>query len=611
MRAIGKHETKGKERTLIAFEYLMKNRLRAVRPNKFTSQALVLGLCRKASDVKETLTVLRSFVERGGEVNSYQINAMLSACLRDVQQRRKENGGTTTIHKDIIDAAELVWEAGRGMHEVHTLLTYLKTLEYCGESAANILQIFEAMCFGLSPETEEGLGRTRHFRKNYLITPDDDILILAMQLKANDSDLTIGEKITYFERIAEKFTLNSTRAQNTLLLACARENDQENANLIIKKMSEERNRLYKPPDAFANLTLIQIYKKNGSSGDLSDNEGNNKSTMEAFMNYVMSTTTNNKNNKDSEKENIFEAMKLTLEVLRVLCVEVTDENLIKNKITSPLKVQETRAIALANARAIAEIATAFLGIPKYNAKVTSLLIEICATAKFPKEAKEMVDEYFAMRNDDETDLIGDARMLANVFASMRYNRFHISHSRNTNHKEHGIIAESEILDYFFETCVKTYHFVPMWSDIIENACRACRDNRTSPDALLKIYYAGRDKFELKLTTQSVGLALSALSPYGRWKEALRIVNEDVLEASMGSLLTTLDDESIDDNNNNKMMIPTDKIDEFGVKHLVLAFTNAGEIDQAFSVLRLCQFLTGKDCSKAFEIIESARLSSSA
>ena len=98
------------------------------------------------------------------------------------------------------------------------------------------------MCFGLSPETEEGLGRTRHFRKNYLITPDDDILILAMQLKANDSDLTIGEKITYFERIAEKFTLNSTRAQNTLLLACARENDQENANLIIKKMSEGRNR---------------------------------------------------------------------------------------------------------------------------------------------------------------------------------------------------------------------------------------------------------------------------------------------------------------------------------------------------------------------------------
>ena len=123
----------------------MKNRLRAVRPNKFTSQALVLGLCRKASDVKETLTVLRSFVERGGEVNSYQINAMLSACLRDVQQRRKENGETTTIHKDIIDAAELVWEAGRGMHEVHTLLTYLKTLGIA-EKALLIYYRFSKPC---------------------------------------------------------------------------------------------------------------------------------------------------------------------------------------------------------------------------------------------------------------------------------------------------------------------------------------------------------------------------------------------------------------------------------------------------------------------------------
>jgi RNA polymerase-interacting CarD/CdnL/TRCF family regulator len=62
----------------------------------------------------------------------------------------------------------------------------------------------------------------------------------------------------------------------------------------------------------------------------------------------------------------------------------------------------------------------------------------------------------------------------------------------------------------------------------------------------------------------------------------------------------------DDPSKNKVMIPTDKIDEFGVKHLVLSFVNAGEIDQAFSALRLCQFLTDKSCTEAFEIIERAK-----
>ena len=66
------------------------------------------------------------------------------------------------------------------------------------------------------------------------------------------------------------------------------------------------------------------------------------------------------------------------------------------------------------------------------------------------------------------------------------------------------------------------------------------------------------------------------------------MNEDVLEATINTVIASEGANSstsfvvdCDDPSKNKMMIPTDKIDEFGVKHLILSFVNAGEIDQAF------------------------------
>ena len=87
------------------------------------------------------------------------------------------------------------------------------------------------------------------------------------------------------------------------------------------------------------------------------------------------------------------------------------------------------------------------------------------------------------------------------------------------------------------------------------------------------------------------------------------MNEDVLEATINTVSDNTKASFVvdyEDRSKNKVMIPTDKIDEFGVKHLVLSFVNAGEIDQAFSALRLCQFLTDKSCTEAFEIIERAK-----
>ena len=193
----------------------------------------------------------------------------------------------------------------------------------------------------------------------------------------------------------------------------------------------------------------------------------------------------------------------------------------------------------------------------------------------------------------------ELEMVPNVFKSMQYNRFV---------REENKITESDILEYFMETS----EMVPVTSKFIESACQACRD-RKYPDALLKIYYLGRDTYNHAPRRQIIDIALSALSADGRWQDTIRIMNEDVLEATINTVIASEDANSstsfvvdCDDPSKNKMMIPTDKIDEFGVKHLILSFVNAGEIDQAFSALRLCQFLTDKSCTEAFEIVERAK-----
>ena len=115
------------------------------------------GVCQEATDVRETIGVLRECVERGGEVTSYQINGVLMRCLRKATEKRrseeeeeeevgkeekKEEKSTgaaaadddrsksksSGVYHDIIDATNLAWDAGKG-NEMHTLTTYLRALK--------------------------------------------------------------------------------------------------------------------------------------------------------------------------------------------------------------------------------------------------------------------------------------------------------------------------------------------------------------------------------------------------------------------------------------------------------------------------------------------------
>ena len=86
----------------------------------------------------------------------------------------------------------------------------------CGASAETVLDVFERAC-GVKEDGSAG---------EEIIKPDDDILILAMQIKANDDDSTMEDKITYFETLSENLAANMpSRAQNAVLLACLRTGD--------------------------------------------------------------------------------------------------------------------------------------------------------------------------------------------------------------------------------------------------------------------------------------------------------------------------------------------------------------------------------------------------
>ena len=498
----------------------------------------------------------------------------------------------------------------------------------CGASAETVLDVFERAC-GVKEDGSAGEER---------IKPDDDILILAMQIKANDDDSTMEDKITYFETLSENLAAKMpSRAQNAVLLACLRTGDYKSAEKVWERMNDEKNALYKPPDAFATSVVTSIMRKreemqqssSSSSTSTSSSEnariagaagehdasasvsasasasggGIRNTAMEAFTDHVMRRATkSNTPSQDESDDDQDVAINLTANVLKVLRDEIEDASLFKRQISSPSKVYEIRERAVADAKSIADIANAFLDVPKYDDQVTNAVLQVCAEARFVKEAKTIVEEYFAMldnkerfRKNDRQYYNYEQEMVPNVFKSMQYNRYV---------REEEKIEESDILEYFMETS----EMVPVTRKFIESACKACRD-RKYPDALLKIYYIGRDTYDHAPRRQTIDIALSALSADGRWQDTIRIMNEDVLEATINTVSDNTKASFVvdyEDRSKNKVMIPTDKIDEFGVKHLVLSFVNAGEIDQAFSALRLCQFLTDKSCTEAFEIIERAK-----
>jgi len=154
------------------------------KPNAVTLALIARGVCRGAADVPEALALVREGVSAGGNVDAYVLNALLHFCLRDAAEaaRRGERASEECSSRRINnsdsdsdsdsdsentprdddaggkecgllavaarDGALAVWSAGRGMHDERTLTSTIKTLADAGDAGAARRVFDEAVSAG-------------------------------------------------------------------------------------------------------------------------------------------------------------------------------------------------------------------------------------------------------------------------------------------------------------------------------------------------------------------------------------------------------------------------------------------------------------------------------
>ena len=140
------------------------------KPNAVTLALIARGVCRGAADVPEALALVREGVSAGGNIDAYVLNALLHFCLRDAAEAarrgeraseecssRRINNSDSDLDSDsentprdddagvkecgllavaARDGALAVWSAGRGMHDERTLTSTIKTLADAGDAGA-------------------------------------------------------------------------------------------------------------------------------------------------------------------------------------------------------------------------------------------------------------------------------------------------------------------------------------------------------------------------------------------------------------------------------------------------------------------------------------------
>jgi pentatricopeptide repeat protein len=196
----------------------------AVPPNGVTMALLARGLCRSSADVASTLAVLREGIVRGAAVDAYVLNVLLNSCLRDVSRRGKEaiedeSNVTAVDLGKIKEAALLVWDAGKDMHNERTLTSVVKVLGDCGDHASAVRTFDEAWAKG---------------------TPVDvDCLATALRVMSSArAELYTSRDVLALYRRAQKERgiRPNTFCANVVLAACSRDGNWNSALSLWRHM---------------------------------------------------------------------------------------------------------------------------------------------------------------------------------------------------------------------------------------------------------------------------------------------------------------------------------------------------------------------------------------
>lgn len=184
-----------------------------VRPSEYTLSELARGLCRGVDDVRDASATLREAVSLGATMNSFAIDALIMACMREERDMKRRYGRDERRASRVADTVLEVWKSGRGYHSVVSLANAMRTLQMCGR-AQSAMEIF---------------------RENEVKDMDAELLKVALQCCAAVDGLQSAERM-YRETTTTGGVKAETSHANALLHAAKDEANVPFATMLFDAM---------------------------------------------------------------------------------------------------------------------------------------------------------------------------------------------------------------------------------------------------------------------------------------------------------------------------------------------------------------------------------------
>ena len=507
-------------------------------PNGVTMALLARGLCRTSKDVIPTLGTLREGTSRGGVVDAYVLNVLLNACLRDVNGVTQKTPLGDAVKSNAREATLAVWTAGKGMHNERTLTSTIKVLAAIGEGDT-AMKTFDEAFHDETPMDADCVGAA--------------LGILSGRANATGKSADV---LQLYHRAQKSRELQmTTYCANVALAACSRDGNWEGALVLWRCMLAGTENAPRPDKA--SLASVILACGRSGRGDLAREafEQGKASGVECdvvVVNVLLDACAKGDLHPGDALDVLMDAIENRVPVdactiaslLTAYCGEQKNAGSDRSGNSADLVEQ---------AFAIVELGR-FLSVDPTPA-VISALLRVCVTAGDLQRAAKTFDEYLATgggvkntqdstgeRNGDNVSLT----LLINGFASVGDLRGAVD--RVATARELGVEVSGRA---------------------VTALVRACADAGESELAMCAYDDATKDH-GLQPTTKLVNAVLSGLARTGSWREAIRLVSDDVIGSE-----TVVADETL-------------------VTNFVRAFERGGEPEQAATARQMGLWLTGSD-----------------
>jgi pentatricopeptide repeat protein len=525
---------------------------------------LARGLCRTSADVVPTLATLREGTSRGGSVDAYVLNVLLTACLRDVA-----GGGAARAEtrEDARTAALAVWTAGKGIHNERTVTSTIKVLAAIGDP-------------DLAMRTFEEAWRDE--------TPMDvDCLAVALGVAASAKKRNSKNVLELYHRASRERGMSmSTYCANVALAACSRDGNFEGALKLWRDMLEGAA----PKPDKASLASVILACGRSGRGDLAREafEQGKAKDVECdvvVVNVLLDACAKGDLPPGDALDVLMDAIENRVPVdactIASLLTAYCGEPRTRREIPAAAAAEpstgegakETQAQAQSPAVDLVEQAFAIVELGKFlsvdpTPPVIAALLRVCVAAGDLRRAAATFDEYLATRSE-ASGVSELAERVAGDNASLVV-------------LIEGFAAAGDLAGAAERVAAARELGVTVSESATATLVRACSDAGES-ELAMRAYDDATKTHGLVPTTALINAVLSGLARSGSWREAIRLVSDDVIGSE------------------------TVRADDALVAQFVRAFEVGGEEEQAATARQMGLWLTGSDDALIQHLLERDEL----